>query len=126
MASRSGLQTIIAERGSAETKRDECVAHFCHAWHFDFVFLSAGVADLFANCSDKCPESLILVEEVLIGDHLSAFSNRPAKSMREMPSAWHTACSSIMSRRRSPDSYLLTNDCGFPRRSARSTWRRPV
>lgn len=31
-----------------------------------------------------------------------------------------------MSRRRSPDSYLLTNDCGFFSRLATSSWRMPA
>lgn len=40
----------------------------------------------------------------------SAASRRRTKLVMEIPSASHTALSSSTSRRRSPDSYLLTND----------------
>ena len=42
------------------------------------------------------------------------FSKRLANWANVMPAAWQTAYKSSGSRRRSPDSYLLTNDWGRP------------
>src|ERR1019366_7783420 len=84
------------------------------------------VTDLLADGADVCPKMLGQIHKLLVGNHCRDFSSRCTNSWSEMPIASQIWRISKMSRRRSPDSYLLTNDCGCPNFSARSLWRSPA
>ena len=85
-----------------------------------------GVPHFLTDQADVRPEVLWLREEPGVWFHEALLRTREMKSSIEAPRAAQTSDNSIKSSRRSPDSYLLTNDCGRPRRAASSACVSPT
>src|SRR5712692_6908096 len=91
--------------------------------HFNLICPSLRVAVLRADGPNMGPEHLRLFQELWVRNHEGGTLGSRASSRRtnrgnEIPRAEQTRRISKISRRRSPDSYLLTKDCGTFRRAA--------
>lgn len=93
--------------------------------NLDAARATLSVADFLSDQANVRPEILWLAEESRLRFQRMALSKRHTKSSREILSALQISLSSTKSIRLSPDSYLLTKDCGRRRRAASSTWVTP-
>ncbi len=109
-----------------QTKTLQRLLHFRQGGSADLSTPSTRITKMLANGANISPKSLWLFKETRIRLHCIESSNRRTKSERVMPTALQICRSSIRSSRRSPDSYLLTKDCGWRRRLAKPTWVRPA
>lgn len=85
-----------------------------------------GVPHFLTDQTDVRPKVLWLREEPGVWFQEALLRTRETKLSSEIPRAAQTSDNSIKSSRRSPDSYLLTNDCGRPRRAASSACVSPT
>ncbi|SRR5713226_2088868 len=96
------------------------LSYFRDGWHFDFTSTPDRVAYVLADCSNIGPKMFGLFKETRVGFHLTEFSHLRTRSTNEIPTALQIRRNSTKSKTRSPNSYLLTNDWGWPRRFAKS------
>ena len=110
-------------RGGAR-KLGECLLNFRHRRNLDASCFAIRIASLFADSPNVRPEGLGKANETAIRLHPPSFSRCRTNSSSDWPRALQTKRSSSTSSRRSPDSYLLTNDCGISSRIANCAWVR--
>src|SRR5208282_3478292 len=120
------LPARSAELGCRQRKLGESNLDFLLAWNLDLLSQPVCVAYFFADGPDVRPERLRQADKAGGWPHRRPFSSRRTNSWSETPTARQTRRSSRTSKRRSPDSYLLTNDCGTPRREASSLCVNPA
>src|SRR6266571_25251 len=93
--------------------------HFRQDGSTDLPTSSTRITKMFTDRANISPKSLWLFKESRIRLHYTKSSKRRIKSERVRPTALQICRSSMRSSRRSPDSYLLTKDCGCRRLLAR-------
>lgn len=97
-----------------------------HVWNKNLLGAASGVPKVLTDAAHIRPEVLGLIKVSRVRFQLASSSSRLIKSTNWTPNTRQIFRSSRTSRRRSPDSYRLTNDCGSPSLSAKSAWRRPA
>jgi len=85
-----------------------------------------GVPHFLTDQTDVRPKVLWLGEEPGVWFQEALLRTRETNFSSEISRAAQTSDNSIKSSRRSPDSYLLTNDCGRPRRAPSSACVSPT
>src|SRR5271157_880174 len=102
----------LQQPGAVQPQAIQSLGHLLDGRDFDLALAANGVANFLADRADISPERPALVQKCGVWSHFSASSRRRMNSGSGMPMTWQTSRNSRISRRRSPDSYLLTNDCG--------------
>ena len=109
-----------------QTETLQCLLHFRQCGSTDLSTSSTRITKMFTDRANISPKSLWLFKESRVRLHCTESSKRRIKSERVMPTPLQICRSSMRSSRRSPDSYLLTKDCGCRKRLARPIWVRPA
>jgi len=126
---------FINYMGGSEFQIVERCFYFGKAWDSDWshsfsllVRLSSPncVSHVLANGANVCPKMFRQPDKLWIWFHSKFSSNFLTRRAKGMPTAWQIWRSSTKSSLRSPDSYLLTNDCGWPSRLAKSLCLNPA
>ncbi len=117
----SGIEDMLG----GKLKFHECVFDLIFRRDEDAAGRPVCVADLLADRANVGPKMFGQSLKAAVWLHETSFSNRRTKSPKEIPNALQICLNSTRSSLRSPDSYLLTNDCGCSTRSATSAWVKP-